>query len=210
MFDYAPVLREVLLEHIPPVIIPLPWQQLTRFTGELYADILNFLTLPNLETLEIREPDSDGEVLDLFLSRSSPPLRRLAIPGDEIDATPLVSVPGLIDLEIFSPPHRLLFHLFGLFRQDPSFLWQLRKLSLLRCQDARWREANHEGSLSDIVNTMATALAARRDTHEGCSQFSLRLESHFPSFSDEELRPLKKLKAEGMVIYVGTEVESIV
>ncbi|KAJ7781005.1 hypothetical protein B0H16DRAFT_1877806 [Mycena metata] len=39
MFHSAPLLNEVFLGGIPPSLIPLPWQQLTKFTG-------HFFTLP--------------------------------------------------------------------------------------------------------------------------------------------------------------------
>ncbi|KAJ7780989.1 hypothetical protein B0H16DRAFT_603789 [Mycena metata] len=39
MFHSVPLLNEVFLSGIPPSLIPLPWQQLTKFTG-------HFLTLP--------------------------------------------------------------------------------------------------------------------------------------------------------------------
>ncbi|KAJ7368751.1 hypothetical protein DFH08DRAFT_32633 [Mycena albidolilacea] len=48
------------------------------------ACILAFLTLPALETLEIRGvEDYDKVVLDSFLSRSAPPLRKLSVRPDE-------------------------------------------------------------------------------------------------------------------------------
>ncbi|KAF7352385.1 F-box domain-containing protein [Mycena venus] len=37
MFNNVPMLHEVLMGEIPPSFIALPWQQLTKFTGELYS-----------------------------------------------------------------------------------------------------------------------------------------------------------------------------
>ncbi|KAJ7129241.1 hypothetical protein C8R44DRAFT_776255 [Mycena epipterygia] len=123
LFARVPLLHEVLLSEVSPSFIPLPWHQLTKFTGELYtltqclealhripnitecafsivgsghpddvplshpniqsltlfesmspwgfharnSEILEFLTLPRLQTLEILDVEDFSEFqLDFF------------------------------------------------------------------------------------------------------------------------------------------------
>ncbi|KAJ7044732.1 hypothetical protein C8F04DRAFT_595483 [Mycena alexandri] len=40
IFKSAPLLREALLEELPPSLFTLPWQQITKFTGEYYTAAL--------------------------------------------------------------------------------------------------------------------------------------------------------------------------
>ncbi|KAJ6560442.1 hypothetical protein B0H19DRAFT_1147734 [Mycena capillaripes] len=164
IFNNVPLLREVRLTgEVPLSFVSLPWQQLTKFTGELYtpweclkalrlmpnltecafsalednlpqdvvshpniqhftlfdgsyrtssAQLIETLTLPALVTLEIRDlEDLDEEGLNGFLSRSSPPLRKLVVrpldledrEGVDLQFSSLWKMPSLTELEIWYP-----------------------------------------------------------------------------------------------------------
>ncbi|KAJ7044738.1 hypothetical protein C8F04DRAFT_595623 [Mycena alexandri] len=51
MFGNVPLLRELLMSEAPPSFVPLPWQQLTKFTGEIFTPAQSMEALhlmPNL------------------------------------------------------------------------------------------------------------------------------------------------------------------
>ncbi|KAJ7094411.1 hypothetical protein C8R44DRAFT_890436 [Mycena epipterygia] len=249
LFASVPLLHEVLMNVAPPSFIPLPWNQITKFTGQLYTlaecfealhlmpnmtecafsmlghrdpddlpppEILQFLILPGLQTLEILGAEDFSEIiLDSFLTRSSPPLRKLAIrPLDsegaiEIDLFSFLTVNGLTDLEIWYPAHHFVSLFFGFFACDKTLLPQLQTLSFSGC---RSMDDGSEASLNDILEIAAAPMTQRR-TLEGVAKiqsFRVASESRRPFFSEEQIRPFKKLKSEGMQIHVGPETESFV
>ncbi|KAJ6529067.1 hypothetical protein DFH09DRAFT_1185504 [Mycena vulgaris] len=72
------------------------------------ADILDFLTLPALLTLEILDLDAraDARFLEAFLARSAPPLETLALHKQgaaAIDLRTFALLPGLTRLELWRP-----------------------------------------------------------------------------------------------------------
>ncbi|KAJ7498523.1 hypothetical protein FB451DRAFT_1548375 [Mycena latifolia] len=272
LFHDAPLLQEVLSFDGPPYFIALPWQQLTKFTGQTYTiadcldalrlmpnlvevrfallqeeasngdhtsvshlkiesftlfewlceesgtyanstEVLAFLTIPGLQTLGILNPDSDvfdDAVLDSFLSRSAPPLRRLVIRGDiEIRFTSLLAVPGLTDLEIWRPSSVFVALFFQFFGDEESIIPKLQTLSFLGCDG--------DASVSDIVEMAAAPIADRRkagDKFAPLQSFRVVQEHYIfaPALkiSEEALLPFKKLKADGMDIYIGTEKASCI
>jgi hypothetical protein len=134
------------------------------------ADVLKFVTLPSLHTLklsDIHELDEDA----LFLARSSPPLRKLAIHVDlrpfHVDIAafrPLIS--GLTHLEVRQPSKMFLESFFYSLGRDPSFLLRLQHMLLVSCQSpppayallellaplltARWHAHLHGGAVARL------------------------------------------------------------
>ncbi|KAJ7693875.1 hypothetical protein B0H17DRAFT_481438 [Mycena rosella] len=260
MFDYVPMLHELLLHYALPSFITLPWQQLTKFTAEWYSlaeclealqlmpnivesrlvgvllaedngvpldsishpkiqyfalvdsntEILNFLTLPGLQTLEILDFGNgfsgfDSEAFGDFLSRSAPSLRKIVIQSDHAIDLRLISLsalPALVDLEIWHPPTAFVAALF-----DLPGLKHVQRLSLLSC-----REATDEASIFDVIELASGMIPHRRTTWPDLRSFRFvaASERYLPIFSDEMLLPFRKLKEEGIDVYIGTETESFV
>ncbi|KAJ7682362.1 hypothetical protein DFH06DRAFT_1160904 [Mycena polygramma] len=281
MFKEAPVLHEAVMGGAPPLLVTLPWHQLTKFTGELYttaeclqalrfmpnvesctfaafeipppsspalffhsphvddlqpvthpslkhltlarcsadyaladsADVLAFLTLPALQTLEIRGvKDFDHVVLDSFLSRSSPPLRSLALHpldpqkrGTDLCLSSAFTSLPLTHLEIAHPSALFLSLCFACFHREPTesqVLPRLRNLSFVRCPSADARA---------IVRMAATPIVERAHLNAVGPLQSFRVvASESPVLADAELLPFKWLKASGMNVHIGTEGESLV
>jgi hypothetical protein len=296
MFDKVPLLHEVLMYDAPPFFAPLPWQQLTKFTGERYtlaaclealhlmpnlaecafavfrqpdgdhdsdgllhpnihhfslfassmmtelgnlsrapelsrnassSHILAFLTLPALQTLEIQGVnDFDEMTFNSFLSRSSPPLRKLSVcPYDgkerqdasiQLQLSPAFISLGLTDLQIWYPKFEFLPLFLEPFSQDTDFLSQLQHLSFLGHLTTECK-----GTASYIVKMAGAPVTARRNL-EGCAPLqSFRVisatrnsypTSRYPEaiFTAEDLLPFKNLKASGMDIHIGSELESVI
>ncbi|KAJ6561539.1 hypothetical protein DFH09DRAFT_1316118 [Mycena vulgaris] len=178
-------------------------------------NILGFLTLPNLHTLEIVDPepeDFDDEVFESFLKRSAPPLRNLIIRGEvEISFISFFAVPDLTHLEIWRPPFGFTQLLFDFFGHDTSLFPRLQNLFFLGCQDER---NDDKASVVDIVNMAAAPMTERRSNRKGFAplqSFRVVSQSGVPFvLREEQLLPFKNLKAEGMAIHIGTETESCV
>ncbi|KAF8213993.1 hypothetical protein K438DRAFT_992767 [Mycena galopus ATCC 62051] len=170
------------------------------------ARVLAFLTLPGLNTLEFRGvKDYDKSDLDSFLSRSSPPLRKLTIHphesqtgGTDLCLTRSFTTLPLTDLEVWHPEGHLLLGFLG---KHTSLLPHLQNLYLLGCRDT-----DRETVSSPVcVAEMGTSIA------KGAKLQSFRVVSESGcTFSEEDLLPFKQLKASGMDVHIGTEGESIV
>ncbi|KAJ7044582.1 hypothetical protein C8F04DRAFT_590935 [Mycena alexandri] len=272
MFHSVPLLNEVLLSEIPPSFIPLPWQQLTKFTGQFYtlracldalrrmpnitecalaayashnpeafkifshpaietftlfsasadyrdgadsAQLLAFITLPALHTLQVDVLDFHEETFHAFLLRSIPPLKRLSVRscrGVSL-VLPTQTMLGLTDLEISYPTNEFLAGFFGSLAQFPSYLPQLQNLALPTGD----REATVLGSIPEMVRLGATSIAARRNL-EGCAQLrSFHVTSTFHEAADLEplcstwdLQLFRNLKVSGMDIHIGSQWKSLV
>ncbi|KAJ6451470.1 hypothetical protein C8R47DRAFT_301112 [Mycena vitilis] len=178
------------------------------------ADVLAFLTLPALETLEIRGvKDFDGVVLDSVLSRSSPPLRKLSILP--LDSGPqkrtgtdlyLPSLPSLCltEMEIRNPSTSFLSAFFtALFGHDNAFP-QLRNISFLGC-----------GDLGAVLPLAAMNVhpgpPAKYEVAVVKQLQSLRVISEFiGTCREQDLLPFRQLKTAGVAVYIGTEEKSLV
>ncbi|KAJ6539723.1 hypothetical protein B0H19DRAFT_1382339 [Mycena capillaripes] len=182
---------------------------LSRFRG---ADVLEILTLPALQTLELRDVHLNEAVLDQFIQRSSPPLRELSVQptdqegGTELKLSSAFTSLGLTDLEVWYPAHSFVASFLDLFAGHAGFLPQLQNLSFMGC-----RPAHLEATLLDIVKIAGAPMSARRQL-AGCAHLkSFRvvstLDGNFYSesmFPAGVLRPFKELKASGMDIHIGT------
>ncbi|KAJ7044735.1 hypothetical protein C8F04DRAFT_990434, partial [Mycena alexandri] len=218
-FGHVPLLREALVGVIPPSLITLPWQQLTKFTGEVYtaaqclealtlmpnllecafsvseddeddddlevhshpsiqhfalfesespdqptcsARLLEFITFPALQTLEVRVEDFDEEELDSFLERSHPPLQKLCVRSldgsTQLQFSSLGMASVLTELEIWHPSNSFLPDFIDFLAYDHTFLPQLRSLALRGC-----RVEQGELTLSEILELVATPITERRD-----------------------------------------------
>jgi hypothetical protein len=274
IFRDSPLLHEVSLSRVPPSFIPLPWDQLSKFTGELYSiadclealrlipnltechfaalynlnqgssiefvrsihetdvsaehetlphpkllsltlfrattqaqslEILDFILLPALQTLQLLHIEADKGVLDRFLSQCSPPLRKFTHRpthfSDRLDHTSLSLMPQLVDLEIWGPDlwwaNDFLNHFDG---QDIAFLPScLQHLALLGCEKA--------APPSDMLHTLQEGLVARwqaRDRAGFATLKSFRLvwTNDSENIPPEALLPFQKLAAEGMDVCI--------
>ncbi|KAJ7498511.1 hypothetical protein FB451DRAFT_1548365 [Mycena latifolia] len=192
-------------------------ESFTLFRSDIASssEILGFLTLPALRTLEIIHPEPntfDDDVFHSFLSRSAPPLKKLVIRGDvEIQVQSLSAVPSLTDLEIWHPRSEFVEGFFEPFGHNTTFLPRLQTLSFLKC-----RQVESYAALYEIVDMAAAPMTDRMSNRDGFAPLrSFRLVSensqcHIPRSSAKELLPFQKLKADGMVIYIGTEGQSVI
>jgi hypothetical protein len=156
-------------------------------------DILDHLTLPSLEALHIR---ASAYTLDRFLKRSGPPLRELALDSYFTDSVELREylhlIPSLERLEMWGPDSRLVAGLFAALADSPSLLPNLRSLAIEgdspRISDDNWR-------------TVARVVTTRR----------IQLRVHlYGSLSTDVLASFRKLVADGVQIYIGTEERNLI
>ncbi|KAJ7498498.1 hypothetical protein FB451DRAFT_1202097 [Mycena latifolia] len=266
LFHDVPILRSVLMLDAPLSFVALPWQQLTKFSGDMYtidaclealrfmpnlvefgapasaplshskiesltlfestsvdwADsvrsgrLLKFLTLPGLQALQILGTDGfDKLVLNSFISRSVPPLRKLLVRPlvsdipTEISMSSFLTAPSLIHLEIWRPSQSFAILFFAFFGSH-GLLPQLQRLSFSGCREGDSKAA----SLLGIIDIAAAPIADRRKSCAGMTVLqSFRLVSEsdsLPHFLEAQILPFEKLKAEGMVIYIGTKNKSVI
>ncbi|KAJ6483876.1 hypothetical protein DFH09DRAFT_1211550 [Mycena vulgaris] len=198
-----------------PTDLPLPYQNRSSEVWEIArsTDILGFLTLPNLQTLEILDPDPDdfdAHCFQSFLSRSAPPLRKLTVCREmTIPLAALLAVRGLTHLAIWHPSQVFIIMLFDSFGRDTSLVPQLQNLSFVGCIGEDW-----EASVSEIVNLAAQPITERNNNPGGFAPLqSFRVVYPLGTPVDLHLATMlafQKLKAEGMDIHVGTEVQSLI
>ncbi|KAJ7126395.1 hypothetical protein C8R43DRAFT_705813 [Mycena crocata] len=265
MFNNAPLLREVSLIEAPPSYISLPWQNLTKFTGELYtssqclealakmpsitecgfatfelrdddlpnaisnpnmqhfslfqcidvitgafansSEVLEFLTFQGLETLSLCKVHVNDHIFTTFMSRSSPPLQRFTWDppiGEYMDipAAILDSMPTLTSLDMRNLDSLAIDTFFNLFARDQNFLPHLQQLFMHCKNDAMYR----------VFYSAHAPIVKRREVRQGYAQLQSFRASTTHSFtaSKGELSPFRKLKAEGMEVYIGTETESYI
>ncbi|KAJ7167576.1 hypothetical protein C8R46DRAFT_1093464 [Mycena filopes] len=262
MFDTVPLLTEVVTELLPSMLC-LPWQQLTKFTGDRYTTVrclealrcmpnvlecafsilvfdydddddleifshtniqhfslfvsephicertgglkvLEFVTLPSLQTLQICGEDLDEEELDLFLERSQPPLQKMSVHPSgrtELELSSLLIASNLTELEIWHPGESFLSLFFDSFGSDATLLPQLQTLSLLGC-----RPEDGELDFSDILEIAAAPITERWNLTQCARLQSFRVvhETRRALYSEELLLPFRNLRAAGMDIYIGT------
>ncbi|KAJ7498510.1 hypothetical protein FB451DRAFT_1202140 [Mycena latifolia] len=242
-----------LLGEVSPSSITLPWEQLTKFTGELFtiaqclealrlmpnlvechfavyesepredsdtilshpklesltlyasvsdmggeaqsAEILEFLTLPALQVLHILGIEDFDEVeLDLFLTRSSPPLRTLIL--RPLDSDGAIGIQDAAFLAMSSLTHLEIWYPGGRLRLSPE-------------------------PYLHVPGTGLRSGHTRHCTYRGCSDYrqknfersrtlpviSSGLRLWFPNFRlpRRAASPVQKSEGEGMDIYIGTE-----
>ncbi|KAJ7853860.1 hypothetical protein B0H13DRAFT_2081923 [Mycena leptocephala] len=230
IFGNSPRLHEVLFVAAPPSFFALPWQQLTKFTGELYtvSHCMEALRLmPNITECAFsacrpEHFDTDGlavfahpniEHLTLFESTSYHNLYPdIGWPATSANILGILSLPalqtlkilaalGITDFEIWSSRDKFATTFMDLLSKDASFLPRLQNLSWLGCQDV-----DLLARMIAIVNEAGAQVTARKNL-EGCAQLQ---SFHVISAPRKALLPFKELKASGMDIRIGTESESFV
>ncbi|KAJ7126444.1 hypothetical protein C8R43DRAFT_1029009 [Mycena crocata] len=176
------------------------------------TDVLAFLTLPDLHILEILDVDLDEEDFESFSRRSTSQLRKFLWrpprqDGTEISFTSFSPMLALTNLELWHPNDTLMYLFFDRFGWDSGLLPQLVHLSFLGL-----REMDNEASALDILTMARGTIDARRNIVEGCARLqSFRVVSEvFFSILEEYLSLFRKLKAEGMDVYIGTKTISFI
>ncbi|KAJ7758793.1 hypothetical protein DFH07DRAFT_1060319 [Mycena maculata] len=155
--------------------------------------ILQYLTLPALQTLSISDSDVNGIGFPSFLTRSSPPLRslKILITRGDVDASWFQLTPELTDLDLFCSSY-------------PAFLDKLtcaeNYLPVLRNLTIRTNRPLSESSLQDLV----AMLTARNASHHPFQEFRLTLPHWKAQAPDDEIiLALRRLVEDGMHIHIG-------
>ncbi|KAJ7368784.1 hypothetical protein DFH08DRAFT_727614 [Mycena albidolilacea] len=112
MFYNAPLLHEVLISEALPSFVVLPWQQITKFTGELYSveDCLEAISLmPNLLECTFSAFELENDDADELAVVSHPNMQYLALltttsilgkRASSVEVLTLIRLPALRTLEI--------------------------------------------------------------------------------------------------------------
>ncbi|KAJ7183239.1 hypothetical protein C8R46DRAFT_1066351 [Mycena filopes] len=194
----------------PAVLTHSSLQSLTLLgdsdTSAWGTNFLQFLTLPALQSLTIldcKNADFDDNAFTAFLSRSSPPLRTLALRltgGTGLDRKSLVLIPGLVDLEIWQVRKTLVALVFDDFGSDTTLFPKVEHLSLLGCRAGRQLEP----AVFQLLQSAAPGLAARWEARQGekvaeLKSFRITWDCGLGDLSKEAvLAPFQKLAEEGM------------
>nr|GAT53100.1 predicted protein [Mycena chlorophos] len=168
--------------------------------------ILEFLTLPALESLEIRGTEIfDGNILRAFLERSSPPLQRLAFVHEyramqisgSLDALLLLS--KLEQLEFERPSSPLMMKFCVMLMVHKSCLPRLKDLMI----------SDREDKLPDVPSWVERLGRSLVDRASLCLE-SVRivLRGRFTDIGADEilpaLEPFGSLKRCGVKVHIGT------
>ncbi|KAJ7746331.1 hypothetical protein B0H16DRAFT_1889151 [Mycena metata] len=171
------------------------------------TNFLQLLTLPALQSLSIldcKNADFDDDAFHTFLSRSSPPLRKLVIrlaDGTGLDKKALL-MPGLVDLELWQVRKTFVTLVFDGFGSDASLFPKLQHLALLGCRAGR----KLEPPVFQLLETVAPGLRARWEVRQSgelaeLKSFGITWDCGLGDLSKEAvLLPFKKLVQEGMNI----------
>ncbi|KAK7063528.1 F-box domain-containing protein [Favolaschia claudopus] len=128
--DVAP--KSVTLNHVQKLVLPDEY--------EWVADLLPYITLPRLDTLDITSKyaeDADAEPLITLLQRSHCALRSISLHSNyEFAISALDGTPGSLGTISIRPMHwtsRELAQFFTRLTSDSTFLPKLRCLEVLQC-----------------------------------------------------------------------------
>ncbi|KAJ6525059.1 hypothetical protein DFH09DRAFT_1416783 [Mycena vulgaris] len=191
---------------VPPGLV-LPSLRHLRF-GKVedereYCDtrIIKYLSLPSLQTLYLSIHTGDITDFDLFLRRSSPPLRKLVIAVSLYNSgfvSCLCLVPSITHFELYSSPDSSIdTALFAALSDTSSFLPNLRCMKICHI---------HERLPDDSYEALFGVLSLRRAQ---LVSFELRWAPHSANRVSEPdahlLAAFRQLVAEGMEIHIGTE-----
>ncbi|KAJ7693809.1 hypothetical protein B0H17DRAFT_1199503 [Mycena rosella] len=169
--------------------------------------ILDYLSLPALQTLHIVDSESDEsnwqEILEGFLTRSSsPPLRKFAVhlPSTDFEPAMFLNMPYLVDLQIWNPSRSFIEDFCDSFIvRDPRFLPQLQHLAFLGCESP----PPAYDMLDIAYSGLAERWRARHDTgFAELKSFRLVWARDFGSLHEDALSPFQELVAEGMDIHI--------
>ncbi|KAJ7102762.1 hypothetical protein C8R44DRAFT_887503 [Mycena epipterygia] len=143
-----------------------------------------------------------------FLERSSPPLLTLTLPPPEdLDFVQLEEclslAPTITDFVLHAPTSRLLNPLFSALA-DPThrLLPELRTMKIPYCS-VSWVQISYE--------TLFRALSVRRN-QTVCFElkYDLGRDEEEPRPNEDMCTALRKLVADGMKIYIGTEYQNFI
>ncbi|KAJ7098247.1 hypothetical protein C8R44DRAFT_811150 [Mycena epipterygia] len=181
-------------------------------TTEDDYDILEFLTLPNVQKLKLGgkfaslHSDLDAAVVQ-FLSRTSATLRTFAVGMSMVPVQWLQITTQLTTLELICPGTSTTDVVRSLDRRNaPDFLPKLQNLAFLECASDKVDMVG----LLDVLNSRCTNNDATTET--GCAKLdAFRLIwPKYPDSSAESilpllhLAPLRAFASQGMHIHIGT------
>ncbi|KAJ6577477.1 hypothetical protein B0H19DRAFT_1120102 [Mycena capillaripes] len=172
------------------------------------TDIIEFLTLPALQSLHILDCEFDDDAFNAFLSRSSPPLHEFSIrqdSGTALDMTSFLLMPELVDLEIWQIRRTFSTIFFDALGSDPNFLPRLQHLAVLGC-----RMRSPEPPVYTLLETVESGLRPRWDARGGekiaeLESFRLTWARDFGHLHGDVLAPFEELAAEGLDIHMESK-----
>ncbi|KAF7346079.1 hypothetical protein MSAN_01834000 [Mycena sanguinolenta] len=177
------------------------------------TDIFQFLTLPALETLRILDCKYEWfeheEFLD-FLTRSSAPLRQFTIrldPHTALDIGVFLSMPGLVELEIWNP-HEIFLTLFFSHFEDVTVLPQLQHLSFFHPRHSSEDVASKQ--LEKVQAGLTARWNSRRHAPAQMKSFSLVWHEDIGDFPEDILAPFRTMTSEGLDISLKTPTRSYI
>ncbi|KAF7346058.1 F-box domain-containing protein [Mycena sanguinolenta] len=190
------------------IIVPSLRQLLFGDDKDWHDEILDFLSLPALETLAVSMDFPDNALR--FMMRSTPPLQDLEIAWNcESSSIHLLEclrlTPSLVQLRMLWPEVPLVEDFFAALANSPSLLPNLCRLIVHPEYDSDIFEADSPSMFPSVFSevfwrTLVRALSAR---HNQLRVFTLE-PVKMPLASDV-LAVLNELVVGGMQIYVGTE-----
>ncbi|KAJ7639193.1 hypothetical protein FB45DRAFT_1055353 [Roridomyces roridus] len=176
------------------------------------AQLLDYITFPNLESLELDELNVEFDVgpVPSFLERGPPPLERLVLrPGPgRCTILPLSVAPllqhHLTDLEIWNPTKDFATRFFERFGHDSRFVPGLEKL-VFYCDNRRKEVERNQ--LLEIAGGPLTS----RGHLAGVGQLQVFHAVACQAFGDDDsppsegvFEPFRRLKEDGVDVYIGT------
>ncbi|KAK7054092.1 F-box domain-containing protein, partial [Favolaschia claudopus] len=157
------------------------------------SHVLRLLTLPVLQTLIVERTDYfDADEFDLFLKRSSPPLRKLTVRPTEqtmLGSCDCAFIP--LFFEAFSRHHHKLFP-------------HLQRLAILDCSSSMAIETGDCSTIVEVLHLAAQPIAKRRNMSTKSAQLrSLRVTSvSGDSILPNDLAPFRILKEDGLDVCI--------
>ncbi|KAK7062141.1 F-box domain-containing protein [Favolaschia claudopus] len=174
------------------------------------SHVLRFLTLPVLQTLIVERTDYfDADEFDLFLNRSSPPLRKLTVrPIDQtmvLHVSPILLTLDLIELELWSCDCAFIPRFFEAFSRHHHKLFpHLQRLAILDCPSSMAIDTGNCSTIVEVLHLAAEPIAKRRDMSTQSAQlqsFRVTSVSGGPILPND-LAPFRILKEDGLDVCI--------
>ncbi|KAK7062159.1 F-box domain-containing protein [Favolaschia claudopus] len=171
------------------------------------SDVLQFLTLPVLQSLIVERTDTfSANMFDLFLKRSSPPLRKLTVHpyyhSARLHLSTSFTTLDLSELEVCYPDCDFIPLFFDVFSKgDPRIFPNVQRLSFPSCSVSPPTEA---GDFTDLVTMLRLAAGPITERRGSMQSFYASTHSRQRGSADV-LAPFQKLREMGMDVRIEIE-----